>query len=562
MARTVFSARSVVAIAAVTLGAGCMGSIDGSAEPDRGGGGGEGGGPGGSVGVGPSCAAGIVPVSTARLRRLSPDQYANTARDLLADPKAEAHLAGGDGAIISGLEVDRLNQTAAELVARGAHRTQVPCDINGPENLTCAQAFVDTFGRRAFRRPVEAEEKAWLTGVFSKAIRLGGSFRTAIDTVAQVILQSPQHLYLHEVGVADSSLPAGVRRLSGHERATRLSYMFWASTPDPALMQAAAEGRLDSAEGVRAQALRLLDSPRARGTVGKFASSWLELDGLADQPKNAGKFRMDNPALRTAMKAETEALFEKAFFEPGGSLRTLMTSTQAYVTGPLAQLYGVATPVAAGQSAWVSLDGGQRAGLFTRAAFLASHANEDFQSPIHRGVFLYRHALCQSIPDPPPDTDDTPVAPSAQQLKSVRDLTVAKTAGGVCASCHDILNPIGFTLENFDALGRWQVTESGRIDGKAYNVPVNATATVRAADIAGEINGGVALSGRLAESLAARDCLVETWFSESFGRAPTTEEICKVDEFKTWFRQNDDLRGLAVNVASSEPALFIKGATP
>ncbi len=491
-------------------------------------------------------------VSPARLRWLSPREYQNSARDLLADPKVQVALVGADGEIISALGVDRLSQAASELVARGAHRTQVPCDVNGPENLSCAVSFIDAFGRRAFRRPVEPAEKAWLTGVYNKTLRPGG-FRVAIDAVAEVILQSPQHLYLHEVGVADLSLTAGVRRLSGYERATRLSYMFWASTPDGALMDAAAQGQLDSAEGVRTQALRLVRDPRARDNVSHFATSWLELDGLDSQPKNTTKFaRVDSRALRTAMQAETEALVTKAFFAPG-SHRTLMTSTQSYVTAPLAKLYGVTAPAAA-QSAWVSLDSTQRAGLFTRAAFLTAHANEDFQSPIRRGVFLMRHALCQAIPDPPPDVDDTPITPTARAPRSVRDLTAAKTAGGACASCHDKLNPLGFTLENYDALGRWQTTDSG--------VPVNAAATVDAGDISGMINGGVALSARLADSAAARDCLVESWFTEGFHRAPTDAEACAVDRLKTWFRQNDDLGGLAVNMASSEPALFIKEVTP
>jgi hypothetical protein len=531
--------------------------------------------PGDPNGTGPAsnltCTGGKIPASPVALHRLSPEEYSNTARDLLSAPNADPKLEPPTDNVITELEVASLNGAAHDLVALKSHRSFVPCDVNGAQDAACAGKFIDKFGEQAFRRPLEADEQTWLRGVYTKVSALTGvtpaiTFAESIDAVAEVILQSPQVVYINEVGVADASLPADVRRLTGYERASRLSYLLWSTMPDEALRTAAGGGALDTAAGVRSQAERLLGDPRARQMVRRFASTWLGLDATTLHPaletisKNKTKFAYDNADLRAGMRQETESLYEHVFFDKNGSFKALLTSTDAYVNGPLATLYGVkGGPTSATQYAWVTLDPAQRAGVFTRGAFLASEASADYQSPVHRGVFVMRNTLCQNLPPPPPNVDNTPPVPNAaSQLRSVRSLLDAKTQGGSCQSCHGMINPIGFTLENYDAMGAWQTQEKGTVDGMPYTVDVDAKATLKAADLTGAVSGGVELSSLLASSDDARTCVIQKWFEKALARTASDDDKCLMADLQSQLKANDDLKGLVVALASSDAALFIK----
>ncbi len=515
-----------------------------------------------------------VAAGPARLRRLQPDEYANTARALLEAPDLAPHLEPQAGEIITALEVEALNRAANELSAEGAHERYAPCKLDGSAAAACARGFIDAFGKAAFRRPLETDERDWLVATYEQLlaadVQPAFTFREAIAGVAEVILQAPQHVYVHELGVPDPALPPGMRALSGHERASRLSYLLTSSMPDAELTRAADSGELDTADGVRAQAERMLEAPAARAMVRDFASRWLRLNDTPQHPaleklaKDAAKFPLDSPELRRAMRTESEALYERAFFDPDGSFAALLTAPRAYVDGPLAALYGVEDgPRGAGEFAWVDLPSAQRAGIFTRAAFLTAFASADYQSPVLRGVHVVRHVLCQPLPDPPADVDNTPPVPSdADVPRSVRELFEAKTSNGSCQSCHKMVNPVGFTLESYDALGRWQTTESGTLDGRPFTVPVDTAAELAAGDLTGPVSGAVELSQRLAQSDVAHDCMVQTWFERALSRAPGDREACALRAIMDEFRATSDLRALVLNLASSDSALFIEEEVP
>ena len=536
---------------------------------------GAGGGSGAAPGQKPmSCTSGEVTASPSRLRRLMPDEYVNTARDLLATGDASPRLEAPVGDIIAALEVEKLSLAASELAKLGAHHRLVPCAVDGPADSACALGFIEAFAKLAFRRPPDQAEKTWLSGVYERLaartdVTPRFSFREMIDAVAEVILQSPQHVYVHELGVQDTALPAGVRRLSGHERATRLSYLMWGTMPDAELTRAADAGELDKLEGLNTQAERLLDDPRAREMIRRLASSWLKLDDTPQHPslekltKDKQRFPMDSPELRTAMRKETEALYERVFFQGEGSFKKLLTSTEAYVNAPLAALYGVAPPAGPDAFGWVTLPADQRAGILTRAAFLTTTGAAEYQSPILRGVFVYRHVLCRSLPDPPADVDNTPPAPSdAAEPRSVRELTTIKTSDSSCGNCHNLVNPVGFALEAFDALGRWQDQELVIFDGQEHRVAVDSRATLAAGDLQGEVSGPVELSKRLSESQMAHDCAVDTWFEKALARKPAEADQCLLEKLRTDFRKSGDLRRLVLAIAGSDASLYIKEPSP
>jgi hypothetical protein len=319
---------------------------------------------------------------------------------------------------------------------------------------------------------------------------------------------------------------------------------------------------------MRAQAQRLLDAPAGHALVKSFASSYAGIDAttalpaLEDLPKDATRFPYDNLALRQAMRTETEALYDKVFFAPNGSFAEAMTSTDSYVNGPLATLYGLSNgPTDATTFAWMSLNPTQRGGLFTRAAFLAENATQDFESPIRRGVHLFKLTLCQQVPPPPPNVNNVPPTPgqSGGQALSVRQQTELRTSPAFCSSCHSQFNPIGFSLGNYDAMGAWQSNESGSTpDGGTFSVPVDATATVGGTDIAGTITSGVGLSQKLAASAEAQDCMAQQWFTYAMGRGPAPEDACTVSSFTHAFEQSGDMHALVLDVVTSVPSQYVR----
>jgi len=577
-----YSAVLVLALA----GAGCQGSIEGG-RPAAGVGGPGAASPGalpgptaetpGSAPMGGTpltpteCANLTLVAAPSKLRRLQPNEYANTARALLSDDKLEPKLEAQASDIASALEVEKLADAAHGLAASGDHESYAPCKLDGAEDLMCLGGFIDAFGKVVFRRPLEQPEHAWLLASYQRlmgqAVTPPFTFREGVSALAEIMLQAPQHFYVHELGVADASLPTGIRRLTGYERATRLSYFMWSSMPDAALMTAADSGMLDSAGGVRQQAERLLQAPAAHDMVRAFASSWLKLDDTPKHPaleklsKDATKFALDSPALRSSMRTESESLYEHAFFDAGGSFTSLLTSTDAYVDSGLAKLYGVTGPTTPGEFRWLKLPAAQRAGIFTRAAFLTSLAGADYQSPVLRGVHVFRHVLCQPLPDPPATADNTPPAPSSADMPhTVRELTETKTYTGTCKACHGIVNPIGFALENYDALGQWQTQESGSLNGQPFTLPVNAQSDISAGDLQASVTGGGDLSAALAKSQQAQDCMADAWFGKAMSREPTAEEACSLDRVKQAFRKDGDLHALVLNLSSSDSALYIREA--
>jgi hypothetical protein len=520
-----------------------------------------------------ACASAPVDVPVAFLLRMTGPQYLNTERALFNQPQLALPLEAGDTTVISQLEAQKIDDAAAAAVATGGHHALVPCDFTGAGSDACAQGFIDAFGQRAFRRPVTSDEEAWLMGVYHGALATQEvsppfSFEEAVDIVAQVIIEAPQHLYISAQGVDDASLPPGLRRMTGYERATRLSYALTNTTPDDTLLAAAASGALDTTPGLRDQAQRLLDSPAGHELTKAFAASYLTIDAtvklpaLEALPKDPARFPFDSPALRSAMRTESEALYESIFYAAGGSFSKLMTSTDAYVNQPLAELYGVSNgPQDATTFAWVTLVATQRAGLFTRAAFLTQYANQDYQSPIRRGVHLFKQTLCQVLGPPPPNVDMTPPAATqmSNQSLSVRQQTELRTSPALCTSCHAQFNPMGFALGHYDAMGAWELADTGtNPDGTSFSALVDSTADMPGTDLKGTLTGGVDLSQKLASSTEALDCMASRWFSTLQGRPQAPQDACTLAAISSGFKQSSDMHAMVLDAVTSAPSLYVR----
>ena len=347
--------------------------------------------------------AGLAP-----MRRLTRAQYDNTVRDLF-DGVVEPGSSFPDSVI----HEEYSNNPAANIVSLSAAEdilvaaehagqqvieqvgTIVACDP-GP---TCAEGFIDDFGRRAFRRPLHAHEREALLDLYTQVESEDG-FADGIGTVVSAVLQAPQFLYLFEEGAQEIS--PGVVALSDFELATRLSYLLWDTTPDDELMQLAEAGQLHEPEQLREQAQRLLDDPSRSGpALDRFFREWMHFDGVPAFDKDQALFPGYDEALASAADEELSRFIDGVMASDEPTLRNLLTSPVTQVDATMAAFYGVAAPASGWEA--VSLPAEQRPGLLSRPALLAEHSTRTSSAPIFRGRLVRTQLLCDAIPAPPDD---------------------------------------------------------------------------------------------------------------------------------------------------------------
>lgn len=478
-----------------------------------------------------SCTPGDPPETT-RLARLTHKQYdssvaALTGLDLhvAADFLGDQHQAGFDrgldlqvGEVLARAYRDAAEKVADSVVTTPAAYTRVlGCDPR--QGDTCARSFIASFGRRTFRRPLtNAEQTSYFT-LFKRGPMLvdtGDDFQRGVRVTLEALLQSPKFLY--RVELSDEDL-GGRIALDGYEVAARLSYALVNTTPDDALLQAAAADRLRTPDEVAAQASRLLQqSAGARETVRDFHHQWLELDAYPNKlTKDAKLYPSVTPALGSVLQSEVERFVDAVTFERKRGLPSLYTAPFTFVNRTTAAIYGV-TGSFDDTLKQVSLDPTQRAGLVTQLGFLATKAFSNTSSPIHRGVFIQRHLMCATIPDPPGMIPALP-AVDGTQIRTTRQQVDQHTAVQPCASCHQtMINPVGFGLEHYDAIGRYRTQENG--------VPIDASGTLAGTESNAMFDSGVTLAKAMAEAPEARSCYAKNWFRYTFGRAETPGDAC------------------------------------
>lgn len=495
------------------------------------------------------------------LQRLSPIQYRNTIRDLFGDPEFVETYADEEE-VTTQLGVRQLRTDAETILARKASWTETvfPCATDGAADDACVEQFITEFGRRALRRPIDADTRGWLRGSYDAAIAEGLAFGDAMDVLLATMLQSPELVYRIEVGVPAEGQPAHIRKLDDHELASRLSYFLWDTMPDAELFAAADAGEL-TGDGLRTQIERLLTDPRSEGRVQHFMSQWLQIDGgqlhlpLEEAFKDAELFPEYGAPLQAAMRDELEAFVHRVFYEDDAAFEDLFNARDAYVNASLADLYGVPGPADDDTWQWVELPAEQRAGLLTRAAFLTVFAAARPQSPIRRGVVVLEEIMCQPLGEPPPNASDTPVEGGDVdgENRTVRQDVEIRTQDAACNTCHGMINPVGFTLEHYDAIGRWQSEEL--ISG----LPVDASGMLFG-DVEGPVDGGIELSSKLAMSPRVRECFADHWMSHALGLPGEELDPCTQESVRSAFVQSGNMKELLVNIAASDAFRFINTA--
>ncbi len=484
-----------------------------------------------------------IPVAPAPLRRLSREEYNNTVRDLLGDTTRPADafppdedvggFEGNSVAPVTPVLVERYADAAHALAAAAVRRLDVlaPCAPTEPPER-CAGDFIDAFGRRAFRRPLQGAERAALLGLYAdKAKR--SSHAEGARLVLEAMLQAPQFLY--RVETAEGAL-------TGYEMATRLSFFVWASTPDARLLDDAAAGRLTAPADVAAAARRLLADARAIDGFRSFHRQWLGLGRLATASKDPALFPAFTPELSGAMVEETLRFTAEAVRAGGDVVTTLLTSNRSFVNAPLASLYGVAPP--GDGFAAVDLPPRERAGVLTQASVLAVLASADQTSPVLRGQFVRDKLLCDPIPPPPPGVSVAP--PRVDPTLTTKQRFAQHRASPSCAGCHALMDPIGFAFEHYDGIGRWRATEGA--------FPIDATGQIRSTeDVNVSFDGAVELAARLAASKQVRRCLATQWFRFALGRGERDLDTPSIDAaYQAFARAGFDVRELIVAIAAGD----------
>jgi mono/diheme cytochrome c family protein len=341
-----------------------------------------------------------------------------------------------------------------------------PNDPTRPQKLA---AFAEKFVAAAFRRPLTPEETE---RTITDLLRAAPDAETGVRRVVLLALKSPHFLY--------TELPA--RESDATRTATRLALALWDSAPDTELARAATTGRLRTREEVSAQAARLLTDPRARAKVREFFQHWLQLRYLEDLGKDAKLFPDFTHDIIDDLRASLGVFVDTAVWSERSDFRELLRADYLFANDRLAKFYGLPAPTGVAtpdEFARITAPAGQRSGVLTHPYLLAALSYKATSSPIHRGVFLTRSIVGRAL-KPPPEAqafDET----SFDHGMTMREKVTKLTRSENCQGCHAVINPLGFSLENFDAVGRYRTEDAGRAIDAASDYADDDHASVRLA---------------------------------------------------------------------------------
>lgn len=536
---------------AALAGWSCQGSIG---DPGASNGGGPNGGNGGGGGTSQTaCLDAVFQSSAAPIRRLSTREYNNSVASLFPgvtlpgvevppDGRIDGFLNNASGQSASALGVTQYSNSAERLGAAAAQSlgSWAPCS---EDSDACATQIATTLATRAYRRPLEASETERLTTLATQS-RAAHGFELAVGMLVSAVLESPFFLYRPEFGGTEGVGGKAVR-LTGYEMASRLSYFFTENIPDAELLAAAADGSLDTDEGVRVQATRFMQDPDVRPVLTSFLAEWLRLfkiDLLSLDPKTFPEF---SEQLKLDLKESSRLYLSKALWEDD-SWTSLMTGSYGFVNDRLAPIFGVPAP-GTDELVYVELDPAQRTGILTQPGVLSSTSHGLRHSPIFRGVTLLDNILCTpSLPADQKDKERDPEPVPADQICTTRD-EVAKThtVREECQVCHEAIDGAGFAFENYDGLGRYRSTENG--------CAVDASGALPTSDIPGSVQDGVDLSNKLATSKQAASCMAEHLFRFALGRSVSSADACEVRALGVTLLESDgdSMQSLFLNLVTS-----------
>lgn len=463
------------------------------------------------------------------LRRLLRHQYLGSIRYLLGDAAAVAAAPPEDYALhgfdaigaaelaLQSTAIEQLEESARAIaVAAISDRARlggfVPCVLEPAPADACYEKVATDLGRLAWRRPLVAEEIAALVDIAVQARNWGADdFSTGLQYELMALLQAPDFLYVVEVGEPGDD-PAN-RTLTANELAARMSFFLLGRTPDRELLDAAATGQLDAPEQVRAAAAAMLARAEARATLSTFYSELLMLRDLPGVMKSDELFPQFTPELAQAMQQETLRLIDDIVWQRDDDFRALFDADYTFVDSTLAAFYGLPAPAQPGfQPVPLAPEQG-RAGLLGHAGLLARFAHPSQTSPTRRGLFVRTKLLCEGVAPPPPGVDTSLPPPDPDMPQTMKQKLVQHMEDPNCNSCHSTIDPLGFALEHYDAIGAFRQADLG--------LPIDATGNV--ADL-GAFDGARELAALIATDERAAACVIKNFVRGALGHVETLGE--------------------------------------
>lgn len=498
------------------------------------------------------------------LRRLNQTEYLNTVRDLFAtappanvrevlpvDPVAATGFDNTAAELsLSPLHLEFYERAADRIVANltlddldpEGHLDCAPSDAD-----QCAFDFVDARLTHAWRRPPDPVVASRYSLLYQQALADEGSSQAAARRTVKAILMSPRFLFRME-GEPDSG--ESTRALDHYEMATRLAYFLWSSTPDLPLLEAAANEQLGTIKGIQQQTLRMLDDPRSIAMVENFGGQWLLIRALDDVAPSPDIFPDWSEALRSSMKEEM-IRFVDDFIVNDRPMYELFTASEGPVDQRMADFYGMSG--VAGGDTWqtVALPPERHAGVLTKAGLLTVLSSETASAPVRRGKWVMGALLCEKPPPAPPEAMQAVEAidrslPKREQLAQHR-------ADPSCASCHYVMDELGFSLEHFDGIGRWRTVDEG---GHTVD-PAGGAPGVGAWDDHLGMADAVVASPKLAR------CIVQNAMTYALGRALRPQDLPIVDVVTTQFEASDmRFSALTSAITTSDAFRYRSGVAP
>ena len=480
---------------------------------------------------------GLPPAGVRSLRLLTRQEYQNTVNDLLGlqldllhKLPEENRVEGFDNNVaqnqMTSLRMEAFLGQAEQLASQAvlqSWNTILPCT---QQDTACGRQFIQTFGKRTFRRPLTTIEVDTYATNFS-----GVAFRDAVEQTVMEMLMSPHFLYRSELGEVQAD---GTYKLTPYEVASSLSYLFWGSMPDSALMQAADQNALDTSQQRISQASRLLADPRSRQQVGNFVGQWLlKTNPYFLPPKDSSVYPAYTDDVRLAMSQELINFFNYVAFDSTQTFRELYAADYVVANKTLADFYHL-NEAADSNFSKTPVTDGSRHGILTLGAVLARYANSNESHPFKRGRFFFERVLCHDLPEPA--NMGIVEAPDPDPNMTTRErFSFHSNSGTSCFSCHQYLDGPGFNFEKYDGAGQFRQLENGNL--------IDATGILRGMETYTpmeqlSVNDLSHLSTLVADSPTAAQCLARQYYRYTTGRKETSADSCALDSYIQTYEDN------------------------
>lgn len=474
------------------------------------------------------------------MRRLTAAQYKRSVADIFGadirltgrfepEVRTEGLVSVGAGqASISAGGLEQYYAMAASIgeqaLAPKAREKVMPCkpaSDKAPDDA-CAGAFLAKYGRLAFRRPLNAEELSSRVALANRVATERSDFYSGLNEALTSVLASPNFLFRVERALPGAH--RGDRPLDAYARASRLSYLFWNTTPDEELLAAADSGAIMTKAGLQEQIDRLAASPRMADGLSAFFDDMMMLDMFDAQSKDPLTFPKYSAAIAVAAREQTLKTVVDLLVTRKGDYRDIFTSRDTFLTRELAMVYKVPLGVREGWAPYTFTEDSGRSGVLTQISFLSLFSHPARSSPTKRGVALNEIFLCETTPSPPGDVDFSLINEPSPLLKTIRDKLTAHVVDESCAGCHDLVDPPGLALEAFDSMGERRERDNGE--------PIDVTSEWQGR----KFTGATGLGRFMHDETRVPQCLTRKLYASASGRVIHADDPAVADFTATFVR--------------------------